>query len=250
MMKMRLFFAIFFLIQFFALPAAKAESASSQDSAAGPASLLTQEPVTQPASEQAAGAPEAVTEASPQNEPQNPVPATGQEGQAEAVPSEAGVQDSSKETLAPTEASIPLSPEEEVTAQVEFVSPPIDLSRFPSLFFSVWEHDLISDARRGLNTRPPDTGTGREGEAADPIESPREISLGGIVYKSSKNWTVWLNGMRISPDRIPAEVMDIKVYKDYIELEWFDAQTNQIFPVRMKAHQRFNLDARLFLPGQ
>jgi hypothetical protein len=158
----------------------------------------------------------------------------------------------------------PTTPEEQITSQAEFVAPKLDLSRFPSLFFLVWEHDLISDARQGLNTRPPDTGTGREeSEAAQAeavakgladaiplIDSPREIALGGIVYGSAEKWTIWINGMRVSPDRIPAEIMDLKVYKDYIELEWFDPKTNQVFPVRMKSHQRFNLDARIFLPGQ
>ncbi len=137
--------------------------------------------------------------------------------------------------------------EMEILEQVANAKPSVDIAAIPSLFFTVWEHDLIIDARRGLNTRPPGQADG-----ADGVESPtglRDITLSGIVYRSSKDWTVWLNSMRISPDRIPTELMDIRVFKDYIEIEWFDDQTNQIFPIRLRTYQRFNLDSRIFLPG-
>jgi hypothetical protein len=114
----------------------------------------------------------------------------------------------------------------------------------PSLFFSVWEHDLITDARRGLTTRFPGSDDG-----VAEVAGPRDISLGGIVYANSKDWTIWLNNMRVSPTAIPDEVIDLRVTKDYVELEWFDETTNKIFPIRLRAHQRFNLDARIFLPG-
>jgi len=130
--------------------------------------------------------------------------------------------------------------------QIDFLKPPVDIATMPSLFFSVWEHDLLVDARRGLNTRPANDDDQVEATVA---EGPRDISLAGIVYTSSKDWVIWLNNMRISPGRIPNEIMDIKVYKSHIDMEWFDASTNQIFPIRLRPHQRFNLDARMFLPG-
>ena len=101
----------------------------------------------------------------------------------------------------------------------------------------------LVDARRGLNTRMPGTDDGVG------VTGPREISLAGIVYRGAKEWTIWLNDLRVSPTAIPDEVLDLKVHKDYIELEWFDSSTNQIFPIRLRAHQRFNLDTRMFLPG-
>lgn len=132
--------------------------------------------------------------------------------------------------------------EKEISDRLMLLQPKVDVNQMPSLFFSDWEHDLIVDARRGLVTRPPgDDGLGNEGE--------RDIALGGIVYVSSDDWTIWLNGTRVTPNAIPADVMDLKVYKEYVELEWFDAPTNQIFPIRLRAHQRFNLDTRIFLPG-
>ncbi|HEU4838705.1 MAG TPA: hypothetical protein VFS88_04755 [Micavibrio sp.] len=132
--------------------------------------------------------------------------------------------------------------EKEINEQLAYLRPTVNIETMPSLFFSIWEHDLVRDARRGLNTRD------GSDDGVD-ITGPRDISLGGIVYASGKDWTIWLNNIRISPNRIPSEVMDLKVYSTHIDLEWFDAQTNQIFPIRLRPHQRFNLDTRIFLPG-
>lgn len=132
--------------------------------------------------------------------------------------------------------------EKEISEQLAYIRPTVNIDAMPSLFFSIWEHDLVRDARRGLNTRD------SSDDGVD-VVSPRDISLGGIVYAGKSDWTIWLNNVRISPTRIPTEVMDLKVFRDYIELEWFDATTNQIFPIRLRPHQRFNLDSRIFLPG-
>lgn len=133
--------------------------------------------------------------------------------------------------------------EKEIGEQIAFQKPSVNPNLMPSLFFTAWEHDLLVDARRGLTTRMPgtDDGVGATG--------PRDIALSGIVYHNAKEWTIWLNDLRVSPTAIPDQVMDLKVHKDYIELEWFDSSTNQIFPIRLRAHQRFNLDTRMFLPG-
>jgi hypothetical protein len=145
---------------------------------------------------------------------------------------------------ATTEPAAPQTPiEKEISEQLAYLRPSVNIDTMPSLFFSIWEHDLVRDARRGLNTRGNETDDGVD------IAGPRDITLGGIIFTSKKDWTIWLNNVRVSPTRIPTEVMDLKVFRDYIELEWFDASTNQIFPIRLRPHQRFNLDTRIFLPG-
>lgn len=132
----------------------------------------------------------------------------------------------------------------EINEKLSYLRPDVNVNAMPSLFMSLWEHDLIIDARRGLVTRDPISNDGVTEEAG-----PRDISLGGIVYHSSVNWTIWLNSMRVSPTAIPKQVMDLKVFKSYVEIEWFDETTNQIFPIRLRPQQRFNLDTRMFLPG-
>lgn len=126
--------------------------------------------------------------------------------------------------------------------------------QIPSLFFTIFEQNLLADARKGLVARPPTESEVEESqrrveEELPPVMGPREISLGGIVYVSSGDWTIWLNNQKVTPDRIPPELVDIRVYKDYVKLKWFDAYTNQIYPVKMRTHQRFNIDTRIFLPG-
>ncbi len=168
-----------------------------------------------------------------------------------------------KETVKVPEKIEPLEPVETITGdpQVEamirrilIVKPLVDPSQIPSLFFTSWEQNLIEEARKGLVARPPTQSevdrSQRELESGErPPMGPRELALGGIVYLSSGDWTVWLNGEKITPDAIPSEILDIRVYKNYIKLKWFDAYTNQIFPIKLRTHQRFNIDTRIFLPG-
>lgn len=119
-----------------------------------------------------------------------------------------------------------------------------------TLFFTAWQHALLQEAKKLFTTRLPNPGeVGSSASTAPRNPGIRELSLGGIAYGSGKKWTVWLNGVRITPDAIPPEVLDIKVSRAYIDLKWFDGYSNKIYPVRMRPHERFNLDSRIFLPG-
>ncbi len=131
----------------------------------------------------------------------------------------------------------------------------LDPERLHSLFFSTWTHDLLDEARRGLKARAPtpeELAAGLRGGLEEETQKDpgiRELSLGGIVYADSKDWTVWLNGQRVRQDAMPPEILDLRVFETHIDLKWFDAYTNQVFPIRLRPHQRFNLDSRIFLPG-
>lgn len=118
----------------------------------------------------------------------------------------------------------------------------IDPNSIPSLFFTPGTLALIRDARFGLVASLP-------GEGSNLPTGPREIGLQGIVYNGVDEWTIWLNDQRVTPRAIPPEVIDLRVTEKYIDLKWFDASTNAIYPIRLRPHQRFNLDAKLFLPG-
>ena len=124
----------------------------------------------------------------------------------------------------------------------------------PSLFFTPRAMALLNDARRGLVSRSAtDFEIDQAGRAAmdgqPPARGLRELSVGGIIYTAANDWTVWLNGQKITPDRLPPEILDIQVQKNHVRLRWYDAYTNQIFPIKIKTQQRFNLDTRIFLPG-
>ncbi len=124
-------------------------------------------------------------------------------------------------------------------------------NKIPSLFFTYWQHKTIQDAKnsRGAVRPPSDSELDLDSDEYKPDPGPREIKLDGILFNAENNWTIWLNGQRISPDAIPKEVMDLRVYNDYVELKWLDEFSNRVFPLRLRVHQRFNLDMRIFLPG-
>lgn len=135
--------------------------------------------------------------------------------------------------------------EKEVDVPVLSIQDDTKVSEIPSLFFTPEALALIKDAIEGLNTSTlADVGASSE---KDP--GIRELALGGIVFKTDDNWTIWLNGRRITPDTIPGEIFDMTVYKEFVDLKWYDAYTNRLFPVRLRANERFNLDSRLFLTG-
>lgn len=125
----------------------------------------------------------------------------------------------------------------------------VNISAIPTLLFTPDEYKLLQEAKARFVTRPPDSGDLNEEWVQPGDPGIREIALAGIVYRAPKEWTIWLNEQRVTPDAIPSEVLDLRVFKDFIELKWYDAYTNQIFPIRIRPHQRFNLDNRLFLPG-
>lgn len=133
-----------------------------------------------------------------------------------------------------------------------------DPLQYDSILFTHWEHVAIQDARRyvGDTRNVTDSELAKDlkqrediGEKIKPPPEEREIRLSGIVFHGKADWAIWLNEERITPDAIPKEVMDLRVYKEYIEFKWFDEYTNQIFPIRLRPHQRFNIDTRIFLPG-
>ncbi len=143
---------------------------------------------------------------------------------------------------------------EEMVRRLQLYAPDILMQQIGSLFFTAYEQNLIEDARKGLVARAPtdfeiSDSIKDQKEGSRPTMGPRELAVGGIVYISSGDWTVWINGQKITPDRLPSEILDIRVYKNYIKIKWFDAYTNQIFPIKIKTHQRFNIDTRIFLPG-
>ncbi|MCB1782995.1 MAG: hypothetical protein KDI13_03295 [Alphaproteobacteria bacterium] len=131
--------------------------------------------------------------------------------------------------------------------------PPFGATDIQSLFFTYWQHQAILDAKNSRGTARAPTAAELNAlpgeEKVKPKPEDREIKLSGIVYADHDDWTIWLNGKRITPNAIPKEVLDLRVFKDYIEVKWLDDYTNQIFPLRLRSHQRFNMDMRIFLPG-
>jgi hypothetical protein len=142
----------------------------------------------------------------------------------------------------------------------DFFVPP----QIGSLLFTNVQQARLQEARQGFNSRAesgllsteelPDDVAEKELAALQQEEEikpigPRTISLGGIVFVSPDEWTIWLNKQRVTPDRLPKSVLDLRVYKDFVELKWLDEHSKEIFPIRLRPNQKFSLDGRIFLPG-
>ncbi len=127
------------------------------------------------------------------------------------------------------------------------------VEKMPSLFFTYWQYKSIMDAKssRGVVRAPTQAELDaiEKGDEFQPDIGPRDLSLGGILFNREDDWVIWLNGSRVTPSAVPKEVLDLRVFKDYIEIKWLDDYTKQVFPIRMRTHQRFNMDAKIFLPG-
>lgn len=128
----------------------------------------------------------------------------------------------------------------------------------PSLFFSQQQYALLQSAMMGFDQNRGGGGPGnllRDDlfnslpDLDNPFVSLREVVLDGIVYRGDDDWIVWLNNQRLTPDRLPSQIKMIKVYKNHVDLKWFDVQSKKITPIRMRPNQRFNLDTNMFLPG-
>lgn len=139
--------------------------------------------------------------------------------------------------------------EQSLNAHLAMSQPTTRPEEMKSLIFTAWQYALLQEAKQLFITRPPSAGEASADPNAPKPAGPREIALGGISFVNGGNWTVWLNNERIKPDAIPKAVLDIRVKKDHVDLKWYDISTDLIYPVRLRPHQRFNLDSRMFLPG-
>jgi hypothetical protein len=181
-----------------------------------------------------------------------PVASVNAQDAAVGVPATAPVQSTDINSL-PPELQILKKIEQEIKRQ-KAKEDIFERSSIPSLVFTPSQYALLREARIGFNARPPTAQElARIGDPNDPNYRPpaalRDIRLGGIAYNTPDDWTIWLNNNRVTPDALPSEAIDLRVYKDFIEVKWFDIVTNQIFPIRLRINQKFNFDTRVFLPG-
>jgi hypothetical protein len=135
------------------------------------------------------------------------------------------------------EAAGPLQPLQKVNPNV--IGP---------IIFTYWERTAINEARHGGGKLSFNRTQGATANKPKPPPEEREITLSGIAYTAPNDWTVWLNGKRLVPGALLPEMLALDVHSTYIEMRWMDDYTGRIYPIRLRPHQRFNLDSHVFLP--
>jgi hypothetical protein len=197
-----------------------------------------------PAAVQASGAPAATAQYAPEAAPEAAPPQ-----QPAAQPPAAQQQSANPGDAAIVDPYLNMDLTEALRENIILRKTEVEPSQIKTLFFTLWQHSLLQEAKMRFRTRPPEEGETNQDSTKPRPRGIRELSLGGIAYATPTDWTVWLNGMRITPKALPKEILDIKVYEKYIELKWVDGYTNLVYPIRLHTHERFNLDSRIFLPG-
>jgi hypothetical protein len=123
-----------------------------------------------------------------------------------------------------------------------------DPNQMESLFFT--NNQLISIARANQGFIAPTEAYDPNNQTDDPQDSSsRIVSLQGIVYNSPSDWTIWLNGARVTPDKVPERAMDLSVAKDRIRLRWMDIANQRIVNFTLRPNQTYLLDSDTIIVG-
>ncbi len=155
--------------------------------------------------------------------------ATGQEQQA-ATPSAAAVENTGTLTIAEQEEA-----KRAALQETEKNAPFQD-----SFLFTAQAKTNINRAVRGICVRM--------GEEGGPAQR-RVLKLAGLLYQAPGQWIIWLNGKRVTPDRLLPEIVDIDVNMSSVYLEWFDIGLNQVISITLRPHQVYDIETGILLPG-
>lgn len=127
-------------------------------------------------------------------------------------------------------------------------------SKYKSLFFSDADMERISKAGQGFVVKSdiPDSITEEAKTNAEPEAidlGPRHLKLAGIVYNKANDWTIWFNGTRVTPGKLPEGMLGLIVKKDRIALRWLDKGTQKVINLVLKPHQQYNIDSDTITAG-
>jgi hypothetical protein len=125
-------------------------------------------------------------------------------------------------------------------------------SKYKSLFFTDADIQRIEKASQGFVVKADIPDTMDETKVVEPETvdlGPRSLKLAGIVYNSDRDWTIWFNGMRVTPGNLPEGMLGLVVKKDRIALRWLDKGTQKVINLVLKPHQQYNIDSDTITAG-
>ncbi len=126
-----------------------------------------------------------------------------------------------------------LGPDGKPVVAEAVAEPPV--TEFTRSFF--YTDQEVADIRQAVSGR---LFEGDEGKTYD-IPAVRRIILSGIYYRGPQDWTIWMNGQKVTPKTLLPEIVDIKVVNDRIYLKWFDIGLNGIISLQMRPHQVYDI---------
>ncbi len=119
-----------------------------------------------------------------------------------------------------------------------------------SFMFSGAEAALIQKAMGGRVEKPQQTQETLKIEKKVVIPKRRVIKISGVLFRSPKDWAVWINGRKITPDVSLPEIIEIKVKSSsYLHLKWYDVGLNKVISITMRPNQTYDITTGILLPG-
>lgn len=115
-----------------------------------------------------------------------------------------------------------------------------------SFFLTPLEIVAIQQALMGqpVNARVLSTPTSQQN-----IPAVRVIRVSGVVYHKPKDWIVWMNGQKVTPDNLLPEIVDIKVRETSdVHLKWYDVGLNKVIAITLRPQQTYDIVTGILLP--
>jgi hypothetical protein len=85
---------------------------------------------------------------------------------------------------------------------------------------------------------------------AAPVPQHRVISVSGLLYRSPKDWIVWMNGQKVTPENLLPEIVDIKIdSSSHMKLKWYDIGLDKVIAITLRPHQTYDIVTGVLLPG-
>ncbi len=135
-----------------------------------------------------------------------------------------------------------------VTATVTQTPIAPETKTMDSIFFT--PNQLIAITRANQGFIAPAEAYDPDNQSSKPIDpGPRIIALSGIVFNSQRDWTIWLNNERVTPNNIPDRVMGLSVRKDRVYIRWMDLGNQRIVNITLRPNQQYLLDSDSIVPG-
>ncbi len=119
-----------------------------------------------------------------------------------------------------------------------------------SFMFSGAEAALIQKAMGGRVEKPQQTQETLKIEKKVVIPKRRIIKVSGVLFRSTNDWAVWINGRKITPEQLLPEIIEIKVKNSsYVKLKWYDVGLNKVISIMMRPNQTYDITTGILLPG-
>ncbi len=135
---------------------------------------------------------------------------------------------------------------------VEIEAPPAVIEyTVPDLMFTADEIEGLELARRGQLEKQAKDAVTEEKEAQRKLRfSSTALHLSSIVYSGPQTWAIWLNGRRITPNRLPENMKAVSVDKYSVRFDYKPSRIKPAVKVRLRPNQSYLISTGKIIEGR